>query len=94
MASKYNNLTRLYRVNIQRKNRVGHKSALQIRGPSWELGVAPSQADCPSTLLDENDWTGIAKSKVDEQGQEDNPHRLLNDSSACAAAADSFQGNN
>lgn len=33
MASKYSNLTRLYRVNIQRKNSVGRKPARQATPP-------------------------------------------------------------
>lgn len=33
MASKYNNLTRLYRLNIQRKNSVGRKPARQATPP-------------------------------------------------------------
>lgn len=42
MASKYNNLTRLYRVNIQRKNSVGRKPALRTAQPATQPDPNPT----------------------------------------------------
>lgn len=53
MASKYNNLTRLYRVNIQRKNSMGRKLALQGAPPlatqqNTKPTVPPSAQPAPA----------------------------------------------
>lgn len=53
MASKYNNLTRLYRVNIQRKNSVSRKQAPRGAPPlpaQPEINpIVPTVAHLPAT---------------------------------------------
>lgn len=53
MASKYNNLTRLYRVNIQRKNSVSRKPARRTAQPATQpdpsLTVPPVAAVASTT---------------------------------------------
>ena len=52
MASKYNNLTRIYRVNIQRKNSVSRK---QTRRGEW-----PSATSQTTKLTDQAPPAAIA----------------------------------